>query len=57
MKQKLVDEYQYTDDSRDKCCRLKPTQKFHLAQLIARDVEAGVKQGETNKKIKLSSNK
>ena len=46
MKQKLVDEYQYTADSRDKYCRLKPTQKYHLAQLIARDVEAGAKNKE-----------
>ena len=53
MKQKLVDEYQYTADSRDKYCRLKPTQKYHLAQLIARDVEAGAKDKETKRKIEI----
>ena len=53
MKQKLVDEYQYTADSRDKYCRLKPTQKYHLAQLIARDVEAGAKNKEAKRKIEI----
>ena len=48
---RLVDEYKYTANTREKYCRLTPVQKYNLAMIISRDVRAGVKPGETKKTV------
>ena len=47
----MNDKYKYAAEKRDKYCRMTPTQKFKLAQLISRDVDAGIKYKFTKEKI------